>query len=209
MKTKNESLRVAHTRGVARTHTQPADRPTQRRPACDRERARARGTFAPSTLDSSQTTPESYHYSYHSQLLSLDPPEFWKFSRAQPLVTPRVAACRAAAWRSYAGHQRSNPARRSGRYSSRVPLPTPSSDTGLRDELEMATAVHGRPRWWRSRPDELELLWSQPATVRASRDYHKPSHSEGWSRERRREADHVQHNRAAAYRGGTVGSAAE
>ena len=70
MKTKNESLRAAHTRGAARARTRPADL------ARDRERARAWGTFVASTPDSSQTAPDSYHYSYHSQLLSLNPPEF-------------------------------------------------------------------------------------------------------------------------------------
>ena len=73
MKTKNESLHMAHTRGVARVCARsPLTQPMQRRSARDKERAHTWGTFAASTLDSFQTTPESYH----SQLLSLNPLEF-------------------------------------------------------------------------------------------------------------------------------------
>ena len=71
----------------------------------------------------------------------------------------------------------------------------------------MATVARGQPRRWHSRPAELELLRSQPATLRASRDYHKPSRNEGWSEERW--TGRVRLNHAAAYRGGMVSSVVE
>jgi len=139
------NLSVRPTRVVqrARAHTLLAD-PAHATQAGPRQRESPREALlrpAPRILPKLHRSPITIPITHSYSRLTL-----WN-SKNFPAHTPSdPARGSAAAWRSYAGHQRSTPVHQSGRHSSRVPLPTPSSDVRLWDELEMATAAHGQPQ---------------------------------------------------------------
>ena len=151
---KSESL-AGPTQHNARSSLLPwpkRGRPTREAPARWRFMQKRPRTSSKSQL-STNTISLSHRTSRLTTDLSLIHPH-------TPLVTQRTATRWAMTQRDYAGHQRLTLARRSGRPSTTVQPPIPSSNARQRDVLERAVAMRGRPWRRRTRSSELGLLWT-------------------------------------------------
>jgi len=109
----------------------------------------------PRTSPELQLSPNEISPSHKTSHLT---PRPFPNSPACTPATQRTATRRAVAQHGCTGHLGLALACRSGRPSTTVQLPTPSSNAGRWDALERAAATRSGPRQWRTRSSELGLL---------------------------------------------------